>query len=135
MYYLKRAATHTALAIFEAALVAGLVVALVAGTAFAAKGGGGHQTTGATGSCSVTPDPVAVGADYTLVGKDLGANTVVNVLISDSMGTTSWNLQADAGGTTSVTWHSYASGTSSVVFQKSRHHGFTQVASCSFEVQ
>ncbi len=122
---------HTAGAALEAALIALLVVGLIAGSAFAAKGG---NTTTATGSCSATPSPVAVGADYTLVGTALGAYAIVNVLIHDSMGTTSWNLQADAAGTTTVTWHSYAAGTSSVTFQKSRHHGFSTVASCTFAV-
>jgi hypothetical protein len=124
--------SHSAQAIAEGALISLLVVGLMAGSAFAAKGGGNTST--ATGSCSASPSPVAVGADYTLVGTGLGANAIVNVLIRDSMGTTSWNLQADAAGTTAVTWHSYAAGTSSVTFQKTRHHGFTTVASCSFTV-
>src|SRR4029079_6896166 len=86
--------SHSAQAIAEGALVALLVVGLVAGTAFAGKPGSGSPS----GTCSATPSPVDVGADYTLVGRGLGAYAVVNVLIGDSMGTTSWNLQADASG-------------------------------------
>ena len=82
----------------------------------------------------MTPSPVAVGADYTLTGTGLGAYAVVNVLITDSGSTTSWNLQADGSGTTSVVWHSYWTGTSTVKFLKSSKHGSTVVASCSFLV-
>jgi hypothetical protein len=124
--------SHSAQAVAEGALVALLVVGLMAGTAFAGKPGG--SSTSGSGTCSATPSPVDIGADYTLVGRGLGANAIVNVLIADAMGTTSWNLQADASGTTSVTWHSYASGTSRVTFQQSKRHGFATVASCSFMV-
>jgi hypothetical protein len=124
--------SHSAQAIAEGALVALLVVGLMAGTAFAGKPSRGGTT--GTGTCSATPSPVDVGADYTLVGRGLGAYAIVNVLIADSMGTTSWNLQADASGMTSVTWHSYASGTSRATFQQNKRHGFATVASCSFMV-
>jgi hypothetical protein len=104
--------------------------------AMAAKGGGkppsGGSASGA--SCSVNPDPVAVASDYTLTGRSLGAGAVLNVLITDSAGTTSWNLQADDAGTIELTWHSYWAGTSRVVFQKQARHGFSTVASCSFNV-
>ena len=116
--------TFTAIALMGASLA-------IAAPAMAAKPG---STTATSGSCSVNPNPVAVAADYTLTGKNLGAYALVNVLIHDAGGTTSWNLQADASGTTSVTWHSYFAGTSSVSFQKSAKHGSTTVASCSFTV-
>jgi hypothetical protein len=123
---------HSAQAIAEGALVALLVVGLMAGTAFAAKPV--NNSGSGSGKCSASPNPVALGADYTLTGTGLGAGALVNVLIGDSMGTTSWNLQADANGTASVTWHSYAVGTSKVTFQQNRRHGFTTVATCSFTV-
>ena len=103
----------------------------IAVPATAAKPG---STTATKGSCSVNPNPVAVTADYKLTGTNLGAYAIVNVLIHDAGGTTSWNLQADAYGTTSVTWHSYFAGSSSVSFLKSARHGSTTVASCSFMV-
>ncbi len=104
------------------------------GTATPATAAKPGSSSSASGSCSATPNPVAVGANYTLTGTGLGANAIVNVLISDSGGTTSWNLQADASGTAKVTWHSYWTGTSNVVFQKSGRHGYSVVASCSFQV-
>lgn len=112
-----------------AVLACGLAV-----PAFAAKGASGGKNTSPTGSCSVNPNPVAVGADYTLTGTGLGANALVNVLITDSGGTTSWNLQADSAGTASVVWHSYWSGTSNVKFNESARHGSVTVASCAFQV-
>jgi hypothetical protein len=116
--------------------VAALTILGASAPALAAKGGGGKPSGGSTptGTCWANPDPVAVGADYTLTGSGLGAGTLVNVLISDSGATTSWNLQADASGTTSVTWHSYWTGTSNVTFQVNGRHGFSTVASCSFAV-
>ncbi len=98
--------------------------------AMAAKGGG--ATAPPSGSCSAAPSPVPVGTDYTLTGRGLGAYTIVNVLVSDSAGTTSWNLQADANGTTAVVGRAYWTGTSKVTFQTGRRN--TVVASCSFSV-
>jgi hypothetical protein len=119
--------------------VAALTTLGASAPALAAKGGGGGKPAGGggtttAGSCSVNPDPVTVGADYTLTGTGLGAGTLVNVLISDSGATTSWNLEADASGTAAVTWHSYWTGTSKVTFQVNGRHGFTTVASCAFAV-
>ena len=125
--------SHSTQAVAEGALISLLVVGLMVGSAFAAKPTAGGSSSG-SGACSVNPNPVSVGADYTLTGTGLGAYAVVNVLISDSGTTTSWNLQADASGTTSVTWHSYWAGTSSVRFLKSSRHGSTTVASCTFAV-
>src|SRR5438046_886247 len=69
-----------------------------------------------SGSCAVTPNPVAVGADYTITASALAPNELVNVLIEDSSQTTAWNLQSDAAGGLSLTWHSYWTGTSTVSF-------------------
>ena len=124
--------SHSAQAALEGALIATLVVGLMAGTAFAAKPSGAASS---SGSCSATPNPVAVGADYTLTGTGLGAYAIVNVLISDSSSTTSWNLQADAKGTSTLVWHSYWTGTTQVTYQTSGgHHRTSVVASCSFQV-
>jgi hypothetical protein len=129
---------HSAQALAEGSLIALLVVGLMAGSVFAAKGGNGGKPGGGggttSGTCWVNPNPVAIGADYTLTGAGLGAYAVVNVLITDSGNTTSWNLMADASGTAAVTWHAYWTGTTSVSFLKSSRHGSTTVASCSFAV-
>ncbi len=116
----------------QASLIAVLVVGLAAGTVVARKPVPGGGT--GSGSCWATPNPVSVGANYTLTGTGLGAYAIVNVLISDSGGTTSFNLQADGSGRTAVTWHSYWRGTSSVRFLKSSGRGTTTVASCAFSV-
>jgi hypothetical protein len=127
--------THVGEALFEGLLLSLLVVALIVGTAFAAGKGGGGTTSGGSGSCSANPNPVTVGADYTLVGTGLGAYTIVNVLISDSSSTTSWNLQADANGTSTLVWHSYWAGTTKVTYKKSSgRNKTTVVATCSFSV-
>jgi hypothetical protein len=131
MVRIRSVLSHSTQALVEGALVSLLVVGLMAGTAFAAKP---TQSSGGSGSCWANPSPVAVGADYVLTGTGLGAYAIVNVLISDSVGTTSWNLQADASGRTSVTWHSYWTGTSSVKFMKSSRHSSSVVASCTFAV-
>lgn len=123
--------THSTQAVVEGALIASLVVGLMAGTTFAGKP---SRDTSGSGSCAVNPNPVDVAADYTLTGTGLGAFALVNVLITDSGSTTTWNLQADANGTTGVTWHSYWSGTSNVKFMKNIRRGSTTVASCSFSV-
>ena len=53
---LKRFTTHTLMALAEASLVALLVVGLIAGTAFAGKGGGGKQSRGGTMTLVVLDD-------------------------------------------------------------------------------
>jgi len=132
---IKSRLKHSVQALAEGSLIALLVVGLMAGSVFAARGGGKPDGgSSASGSCDATPNPVDVGADYVLTGRGLGASTIVNVLITDSNSTTSWNLQADANGTTTVTWHSYWSGTTSVRFMKNVRHGSTLVASCAFSV-
>lgn len=104
---------------------------LLLNNSFAARPGSGGST---SGSCAVTPNPVAVGADYTITGTNLGANAVVNLLLTDSHQTTSWNLQADASGTSKLVWHSYWTGTTTATYNKSAKHGSTTVATCSFTV-
>jgi hypothetical protein len=116
------------------ALVVG--AAVVAGPAGAAKPQSGAGGSATSGSCSVTPSPVAIGADWTLRGSNLGAYALVNVLITDAAGgINAWNLQADASGATSVTWHSYAAGTSNVKMNESSRRKTTTVAACSFAVR
>ena len=122
-----RARSHRRLAVLAPLVLLSLSAVT---PAVAAKGGG--VTT--SGSCSASPSPVAVGANYTLTGAGLGAYTFVNVLISDSGATTSWNLQADAAGALSLTTQSYWSGTSRVTMQTNARHGFSTIATCSFLV-
>jgi hypothetical protein len=113
-------------------------VAALAATApaFAAKGTGGPAATGGStsASCSASPNPVTQNTDYTLTVNGLAASQIVNVLVSDSGGTTVWQLQADDTGSTAVVGHAWWSGTSNVKVQKQSKHSWTVLATCSFSV-
>lgn len=104
--------------------------------ALAGKPGGGGSTGGSSGTCSVTPNPVAVGADYTVKGSNLGANRYVNVNVSDAVGTTTFFAQTDGAGSVTVVWHAYRSGTSTVKItdNSTKRTSGTVLASCSFQV-
>jgi hypothetical protein len=116
-----------------------LVVPVVAITALsvtapAFAGKPDRSTTTSTASCSASPDPVAQNTDYTLTVRGLSASQIVNVLVSDSAGTTAWQLMADDGGVISVVGHAYWTGTSSVTVQKQTRHSWSVVTTCSFSV-
>lgn len=87
-----------------------------------------------TASCSATPNPVAQNTDYTLTVRGLSASQIVNVLVSDSGGTTAWQLMADGTGTINVVGHAYWTGTSTATVQKQVRHGWSTVTTCSFSV-
>jgi hypothetical protein len=111
----------------------------VVGFALAMAGPAGAKpsrpASGSVGSCAVNPNPVTVGASWTLSGSHLGGSALVNVMVTDAAGSvTSWNLQADTSGAISSTWHSYAAGTSNVKILEGGRHGSTVVAACSFVV-
>ena len=118
-------------------LLVALAVTLSAGfyMVFGASAAKPGSTSGGSGGCYVTPNPVAIGGNWTLTGTGLGAYTLVNVLITDaSGGINSWNLQADANGVVTDTWHSYWSGTTNVKFNVTNHNKRTTIATCSFVV-
>lgn len=92
------------------AVLVGLLLAL--GVALPASAA--HAT---TGSCTVTPNPVAVGALYTVAASGLTVNTAFTVhfqepgvgsfdqvVASDSSGSATTSATASAPGTVSVTW-------------------------------
>lgn len=116
-------------------VIFGFVAGVAVFKSFAApangKGGSGGST---SGSCSVSPNPVAVGAQWTVTGSNLGANAIVDVLITDSAATTAFNIQADASGNLTDTWHSYNTGTSKVTMKEASHNKQVTVANCSFTV-
>lgn len=85
-----------------------------------------------SGSCAVTPDPVAAGSSYSLMGSELGAGQAMTVLVTDSAGTHSWNATADTDGIVTVTGHAAQAGPASVKIEKAGGH--TAVAICSFNV-
>jgi len=121
----------------HAILVAAAVVlfagaALSASTALAAKpsaGGGGHkgggQTTG-SGSCVISPNPLAYGAYGTLNGSGFAPNTTVGYNVTGSGGTAMGFADSDGSGNLSITVYGGWLGTNTVTF--------TGGASCSFTV-
>jgi hypothetical protein len=128
---IKSIFTHSAQAIAEGALISLLVVGLIAGTAFAAKPTGGSS---AAGTCAANPNPVTLGAQYTIAGAGLKAGEVINVYIHDSLGTTVKSTAADGAGSWSVSSWASIAGTSNVdVRDMWGKHPATR-ASCTFEV-
>ena len=130
--------SHSIQAVVEGALISLLVVGLMAGTAFAAKGGGGSHKGGggtATASCSVTPSPVSVatGGQYTLSGWGLKADELVQVNISNAHGTSFWMLQADALGKIAVSTFASWTGTQTVSVYDNSGRSLVFLGSCTFE--
>lgn len=117
---------------FAAPLAVALAIGVVSPAAALAKGG---KTQGSVGpACAVNPSTVAPGSTYGIAASGLPAYTFVNIVVSDSAGTTAYAVQADANGNTSVTGRSYWSGTDSVTVQHYDGHQTTVYATCSFTV-
>ncbi|MDP9183711.1 MAG: hypothetical protein M3P04_13160 [Actinomycetota bacterium] len=112
-------------------VVLAVTVAGIAAPAFAGKPGG---STGGTVTCVANPNPVAWNTDYDVVTSGLGASVTVNVLVSDSVGTSSWLATSDANGVAVVRPHGNFRGTATAKVQKSTRHGWTQLTTCSLEV-
>jgi len=87
-----------------AAVVALLGAALTAGPVLAGKGGkGGHNSSVGYGSCYVTPNPVAAGAEFTIYGSKYAPGEGLTLRIKDAMGSTfRWTI-ADANGNFTTT--------------------------------
>ena len=115
-----------------AALALGGAVLVPALPASAARSTGG--TTPSGGSCSATPNPVAVWATYTVNGAGLPAGSIVNVYVRDAGGSTHWtSAQVDSTGHAVVTGSSAYAGTASVTIRSSGRKT-AQLAACSFQV-
>jgi hypothetical protein len=99
--------SHTAQAVAEGALISLLVVGLMVGTAFAAKGGGGghHGSGGTTSSATVAVDPnvVAVGAYYTVSGCGYKAGAPLDIKLYSSTATLVLFTGGDSSGCFTVT--------------------------------
>jgi hypothetical protein len=103
---------HSAQAVAEGVLVSLLVVGLMAGTAFAARGGtGGHKGSGGTTSTSATvsvdPNIVAVGAYYTVSGCGYKAGAPLDIKLYSATATLVLFTGGDASGCFSMsnnTW-------------------------------
>jgi hypothetical protein len=118
----------------EATLITLLMFGVLAGSTFAARGGGkpsGGSTP--TGTCAVTPAPVTVGASYTVTAHDVRPDTVFTVRVSDANGVQIFFLGSDSSGTGSGSTYAYAAGTNSVQVTYSDRRKTVVAASCSFE--
>jgi hypothetical protein len=112
-------------------------VALAAGLAVApsAFAKGKPQAQGAAGpACSVNPFSVRVGSTYTVSATGLAPYAVVNIMVSDSVGTTAFSVQADQNGVTSATGRAYWTDTDTVRVQSFNGHQTTVYATCAFTV-
>jgi hypothetical protein len=78
--------------LLAAASVASLVIAPTAAQARATSGT-------ASGSCSVAPNPVAVGSTYTVSGAHLPAGQIVSLTITDPKGTQWGSVRTTSTGT------------------------------------
>ena len=96
---------------------------------------GGNSGGSGSGSCEVMPNPVSVGADWTVAGTGLPSSAFVNILESDSVGTTAWFLQTSPTRTLSQTWHSYNVGKSTIQITTAAAHRKITLATCYFQVQ
>ncbi len=140
------AVRHTFGALLEALLLVAIVAALVFGLAalsgksplgassvFAAKGGH-HATQQSDPGCSVAPNPVPVGDQYTVSGWGVPTTAYLNVWIEDSHGVTVLLPPVNADGTFSgSSWASWA-GTSNVTVKDISSNRAVVLATCSFEV-
>ncbi len=107
-----------------------LLAATLNGAALAGKPP--PSDSGGLGSCAVTPNPVAVGAQYTINAWSLGANRSVNVFVQGSGGTNTFFRYTDASGSTSVTWYANWAGTNQVTVKSSGGRKTSVLATCSF---
>jgi hypothetical protein len=129
---------HSAQAVVEGALVSLLVVALMAGTAFAAKpaaGTGGHKGGGGTGSSATlvaTPTQLQGGVTYTVSGSGYQPDWVVAISVADPGCCAAFNIGSDSTGHISFTLTSGAAGTYAIKAYK--YGSSTLLASTSVTV-
>jgi hypothetical protein len=95
--------THAGEALFEGFLIALLVVGLMVGTTFAARGGGGgHQKPGSgsngTATVSVAPNPVPAYSTFAITGCGYTPSAGVQFTLYAPGGTAVWGGIADANG-------------------------------------
>ena len=131
-----RSATRRSIVVLaHGVLVATLAMGALGSSPVAAKGPPSGGTSSGSGTCYVTPNPVAVGSDWTMSATNLPASTFVNVYDVWSGGTTVWMLQTSSTGTTSLTWHSYVAGTTTITIKTATSKKTSTLASCTFQVQ
>jgi hypothetical protein len=104
---IKSIFTHSAQAIAEGALISLLVVGLIAGTAFAARGGGATGGTSSSATLSTDCNSCALGtvANFSGTGLD-GSQPRGLVAVTTADGSTAWaGINVNSDGTTSFVWY------------------------------
>jgi len=109
-----------------------LGVSTIASTPALAKGPQPHS--GGPPSCSVNPNPVAMGQTYTVSGNAT-AGAILNVAISDSVATSVVGTNADSNGNWGFSQVAFISGPAAVSVYEAQQLGHWKlVATCSFSV-
>lgn len=121
--------SRNSLAKFAAAAALAALVA-VPTPAFAARKTTHNSSSAA--SCSVSPGTVSQYSGYVVSGTGLPANTMVNVYVSDSVGTQWSSAVTDGSGNVSVSGYASYTGTYNVSITNTDRQ-LTQLASCSFQ--
>ena len=135
-------AKHVAKALLEASLITALTFGLIAGTAFAGKGGGrtgggggggGHHGGGTlSATVAVNPNPAVAFSQFSITGCGYLPNRGVQFNLYTSTATSVWGATADASGCLAATGWANSVGSAKLdVLQSST----TLVASTTFMVQ
>jgi hypothetical protein len=128
-----------AAAALEASLITALTFGLIAGSAFAAKGGrtggGGHHGGGSgtlSATVAVNPNPAAAFSQFSITGCGYVPSAGVQFNLYTSTATSVWGATADANGCLAATGWANSVGSAKLdVLQSST----TLVASTTFTVQ
>jgi hypothetical protein len=115
----------------KVAVAAALTAAVTLPTpAFAARKAGNNASTAA--ACSVSPGTVSQYSGYTVLGTGLPAGTVVNVYVSDRVGTQWSSAMVDGAGNVCSTGYASYTGAYTVSITSSGRQAM-QLASCTFQ--
>ena len=108
---IKSIFTHSAQAIAEGALISLLVVGLMAGTAFAAKGGGAAGGTTTSATLSTDCNSCALGTVANFSGSGFDGSQPRGMVAVTTGGSTAWaGININPDGTTSFVWYMNPSG-------------------------
>jgi len=114
-------------------LVATLVISALAAAPALARGG--KRSTGGSGVCLVTPNPLnQLPYIYTVWGSGFPPGMVVNVLVENTLGTAVLLGTVGADGTFSTSSVANSKGTQQVYVRQAGDRQATDLAHCSFVV-
>jgi hypothetical protein len=122
--------SRSSLTKFAVAAALTVAVALPMTPAFAARKGNNNSSTAA--ACSVSPGTVSQYSGYTVNGTGLPAGSMVNVYVSDRVGTQWSSAMVDGAGNVSTTGYASYTGGYTVSITSSGRQA-TQLASCTFQ--